>query len=81
MKDGAISLLKLDTLQVVFEVRHTRMPIHVLRFTPDGTMLAVAAADGFVYLYDVDEMHLSLRKVLRTLCSSARISIIFHFLI
>ena len=66
MKDGAIALLKLDTLQIVFESRHTRMPIHVLRFTPDGTMLAAAAADGFVYLYDCVDMHLSLRKVLRT---------------
>jgi len=83
MKDGAIALLRLDTLQVVFETRHTRDPIHVVRFTTDGTMLAAAAADGYLYLYDCNmkEKCLSLRRMLRTHCNveeaeSARTSLV-----
>ncbi|CAM9222867.1 unnamed protein product [Choristocarpus tenellus] len=51
-KDGAWVALRVKDLTVEHEARDSKVPINVIRWSPDGGTLAVASQDSFVYLYN-----------------------------
>jgi WD40 repeat protein len=54
-KVGAIAALNEEDLSVIREIRDSNSPISLVTFSPEGETLAVAAEDGAIYLYSVQE--------------------------
>ena len=54
-KSGAYVVVNEDDLLVVHEARDSITPITVVCYSPEGETLAVAAEDGAVYLYAVQD--------------------------
>lgn len=66
-KSGAYVVLNEEDLGIVHEARDSSKPISMVKFSPEGETLAVAAEDGPIYLYAVlDEYELIGRCVRHT---------------
>ncbi len=50
---GAVRIFRGDTLQQVCEMKEAKQSISAIKFSPDGSMLAVGARDNSIYLYSV----------------------------
>ena len=61
--DGAFVVVDAETLAVTHRGQDASQPITDIRYSPDGSTLAVACADSCVYLYDV-----ALKYSLRVKC-------------
>ena len=65
--DGTISIRKLDVEQdeggevsfkldnIVKKLNHPKEWIEIMRYSPDGSKLAVGSHDNFIYLYNTSE--------------------------
>ncbi len=51
-KDGAFMVLNARNLEVVHEGRDSKHWVRCLRFSPDGTLLALGSEDNNIYVYD-----------------------------
>ena len=66
-KCGAYVVINEEDMQLIHEARDSTTPICLVKYSPEGETLAVAAADGAVYLYAVlDEFELIGRCVRHT---------------
>lgn len=54
-KCGAYVVINEEDLTVVHEARDSTTPITVVKYSPEGETLAVAAMDGAIYLYAVQD--------------------------
>lgn len=54
-KDGAFVILNEEDLSVIHEAKDSNAPITVASFSPEGETLAIAAADGVIFLYAVHD--------------------------
>lgn len=61
-KDGAIIILQAATLDVMFEDRKAKYTISDMKYSPSGSMLAVASRDGKVYIHDAQSENGSLEQ-------------------
>ena len=64
-KDGVVLVLNADDLSLAHELRDSREWISVVRFSPDGEILAVGSRDNKIYLYEANKNY-----VLRAQCES-----------
>ena len=64
-KDGVVLVLNAEDLSLAHEMRDSREWISVVRFSPDGEVLAVGSRDNKIYLYEVEKGF-----VLRAQCES-----------
>lgn len=55
VKSGAFVVLNEEDLSILHEARDSGTPIQTVSFSPEGETLAVAADDGPIYLYGVQE--------------------------
>ena len=53
--DGTFKVLNEGTLQVMYQAKDAKAWITHVQWSPDGDTLAVASADGFIYLYNNDD--------------------------
>jgi microtubule-associated protein-like 6 len=53
--DGTFKILNEGTLQVMYQAKDAKAWITDMRWSPDGDSLAIASADGNVYLYNNDD--------------------------
>jgi len=58
-KTGSFVAIKLDTMTVVHEARDSVKALNVVRFSADGTILAVGSEDGVIYLYNAADAEFS----------------------
>uniref|UniRef100_K3WWS9 EF-hand domain-containing protein n=1 Tax=Globisporangium ultimum (strain ATCC 200006 / CBS 805.95 / DAOM BR144) TaxID=431595 RepID=K3WWS9_GLOUD len=54
-KDGSVLLLHSKTFKVIATMKNTNSVVTALRFAPQDSILAVACANGLVYLYTLNE--------------------------
>jgi WD40 repeat protein/Ca2+-binding EF-hand superfamily protein len=53
--DGTFKILNEGTLQVMYQAKDAKAWISDIRWSPDGDTLAVASADGNIFLYNNDD--------------------------
>ncbi|DBA04109.1 TPA: hypothetical protein N0F65_004217 [Lagenidium giganteum] len=59
---GCIAILQSKTLTLVNSIKNTNSPVVCMRWSPQDNVLAVACANGFVYLYHVVDSGQRLRR-------------------
>ena len=64
-KSGAYVVVNEEDLSVVHEARDSASPISLTTFSPDGETLAVAAEDGSIYLYAVQDEYELIGRCIR----------------
>lgn len=64
-KSGAYVVLNEEDLSVVHEARDSAKPISLVKFSPEGETLVVAADDGPIYLYAVQDEYELIGRCLR----------------
>ncbi|XP_018021292.1 echinoderm microtubule-associated protein-like 2 isoform X2 [Hyalella azteca] len=55
LADGTWQVLDTETQEVVFEGHDGDEPIQVVRFSPDGSLLALGSRDNSVYIYEAGD--------------------------
>ena len=64
-KAGAYVVLNEEDLSIVHEARDSAKPISLVKFSPEGETLVVAADDGPIYLYAVQDEYELIGRCLR----------------
>ncbi|KAF0683188.1 Aste57867_24752 [Aphanomyces stellatus] len=55
LKDGAFCILDATTMEIVHEGRDSKQSLADIKFSPDGTLLAIGSHDNCIYLHSVME--------------------------
>ncbi|OQR86640.1 microtubule-associated protein [Achlya hypogyna] len=66
LKEGAFAVLDATTLEIIHEGRDSKQSISDIKFSPDGTLLAIGSHDNTIYLHAVMDNY-----ALRSKCSKS----------